>query len=77
MQTKLTLSVDPAVVARAKRFAKKQGISVSQMVETYLWSVTQPVEPELKHSPVVNSLRGILRKGDREDYRRYLVKKYL
>lgn len=77
MQTKLTLSISPSVVTRAKRYAKQQGVSVSQMVEAYLSSVTDSVDREQKHSPVVTSLRGILRKGDREDYRKYLVKKYL
>ena len=35
MQTKITLSVTPSVVSRAKRYAKQQkGISISQMVES-------------------------------------------
>jgi hypothetical protein len=29
---KLTLSVDPAVVSRAKRYAKQNGLSLSKMV---------------------------------------------
>ncbi len=34
--SKLTLSVDGEVVARAKCHAKRRGVSVSQMVEAYL-----------------------------------------
>jgi hypothetical protein len=45
MTTKLTLSVDPAVVSRAKRYAAKQGVSVSWLVETYLASVSRPDLP--------------------------------
>ena len=48
MTTKLTLSVDPAVVSRAKRFAKRQGVSVSSLVEAYLASVSD-TEAYRKH----------------------------
>ncbi|MGA2716906.1 MAG: DUF6364 family protein [Bryobacteraceae bacterium] len=77
MQTKLTLSVTPSVVSRAKRYAKQQGISVSQMVEVYLSSVTQSVDPGQDHPPVLRSLLGSLKKADPKDYRTHLVKKYL
>ena len=76
MQAKLTLSIDPAVVIRAKRYSKKSGVSITQMVEAYLDSVTRPACGDEK-TPVLNALRGTLRKGDIEDYRRYLVAKYL
>ena len=39
---KLTLSVDERVASRAKRYAKQQGVSVSQMVEAYLEAVAKP-----------------------------------
>jgi len=38
--SKLTLSIDPVVISRAKRYAKQHGTSVSQMVEAYLASVS-------------------------------------
>ena len=44
MTTKLTLSLDPAVITRAKRYAKQRGVSVSAMVQTYLAAVSQPVD---------------------------------
>jgi uncharacterized protein DUF6364 len=76
MTTKLTLSVDPAVVSRAKRFAKQQGVSVSRLVETYLASVSeQPGAADLP--PLVSSLRGKLKHANPEDYRKHLVRKYL
>jgi len=77
MQTKLTLSVTPSVVSRAKRYAKQQGISVSQMVEVYLSSVTKPVEPGQDHPLVLRSLLGSLKRADPKDHRTHLVKKYL
>ncbi|HEY1342017.1 MAG TPA: DUF6364 family protein [Bryobacteraceae bacterium] len=72
--SKLTLSVDPAVVARAKRSAQRRGTSVSKLVEAYLDSLDDFAVPD---APVLRSLRGILkRKTDVETYRRYLDRKY-
>ena len=68
---KLTLSVDPAVVARAKKYAKQHGVSVSKMLETYLASEPRPAAlPE--PPPVLRSLRGILKKGSARDSKRHL-----
>jgi hypothetical protein len=73
---KLTLSVDDAVIVRAKRYAERRHVSVSRLVEDYLVAVTEPASGRAK-TPVLNVLRGILKSGDSEDYRRHLVKKYL
>jgi hypothetical protein len=75
MTRKLTLSVEAAVIERAKRFARERGTSVSRMVESYLELVSRaPVSrPE---PPVLRRLRGSL-KGVRADaYRRHLREKY-
>jgi hypothetical protein len=73
---KLTLSVDPVVVSRAKRYAKQNGLSLSKMVEVYLASVSaHPAAQELP--PILRALRGILKKGDPEDYKKHLAEKYL
>ena len=73
--SKLTLSVDGSVVSRAKRYAKKNGISVSQMVEAYLASVSEP-KVEVDMPPVLRSVRGILKRADINDYHRHLGEKY-
>jgi hypothetical protein len=57
--SKLTLSVDKGVVARAKRYAKKRGVSISLMVETYLAAVCAP-PPAAEDPPILRSVRGIL-----------------
>jgi hypothetical protein len=76
MTTKLTLSVNPAIVSRAKRYAKRQGVSVSRLVEGYLASVAdEPAATDLP--PVIASLRGILKNADTDAYRKHLVRKYL
>ena len=75
MTSKLTLSVSPSVVSRAKRYAKQRGISVSRMVETYLASVAEP--PAVNQMPpVLRALRGTLHKAEPEDYRKHLSEKY-
>ena len=71
----LTLSIDPDVAARAKRYAKRRGTSVSRMVEAYLTSVMEPETREEK-TPILDSLAGILKKADIGDYHKHLSKKY-
>jgi hypothetical protein len=73
--SKLTLSVDPKVAERAKRYAKRQGTSVSRMVEIYLDSVSSSTKEE-SLPPMLRSLRGSLKKADIADYRKYLLQKY-
>jgi hypothetical protein len=75
---KLTLSVDEAVVERAKEFARRRGTSVSALVERYLDALAQPGGDSATLPPVTARLVGLLRgaKVDRETYRRYLDEKY-
>jgi hypothetical protein len=77
--SKLTLSVDGAVVARAKRYARKRGTSLSRLVEQYLSLVSnaqggaeEPLTPVLRQ--LRNDLKGV--RLDRSDYYRYLERKY-
>jgi hypothetical protein len=76
---KLTLSVDEGVVGRAKRYAEREGTSVSHLVETYLDALARPpvvLDEELP--PSLRRLRGLLKgvKFDREEYIDYLERKY-
>jgi hypothetical protein len=72
---KLTLSVDPSVVAGAKRYARRHGISVSKLVQAYLSDLATPREPE-DEPPVLRSLRGTLKRADVREYRRHLSEKH-
>ncbi len=77
--SKLTLSVDETVVARAKRYAEREGTSVSQLVETYLDALARPpVMDDDALPPVTRRLSGILRgrRFDRKEYVDYLERKY-
>lgn len=72
---KLTLSVDPDVVRRAKRYASARGTSVSRLVERFLGLLGRP-PARTGDPPVLRRLRGILKGGSRAEYRRHLVRKY-
>jgi hypothetical protein len=74
--SKLTLSVEKSVVSRARRYAKQQGVSISEMVETYLAAVVAPVDKSPRRSPILHSLRGSLKKADIEAYRSHVAAKY-
>jgi hypothetical protein len=73
--SKLTLSIDHHIVQRAKQYAKENGTSVSALVERYLDAVTRPLKA-VEYPPVLREIRGILREGDRENYRQHLIQKY-
>jgi hypothetical protein len=85
MKTKLTLSIDPEVIARAKEEARRRGTSVSDMVETYLAVVSKPedLRKAIELTPLVKSFSGVikLKKGEEFDYDKvrheYLKEKYL
>lgn len=74
--SKLTLSIDDSVVSRAKRYAKRRGVSVSKLVENYLNAVSEPARPD-DEPPILRSLRGSLKKADLSAYRKHLEEKYL
>jgi hypothetical protein len=73
---KLTLSVDTRVVSRAKEYAKRRGVSVSEIVEAYLTAVAEPPSPATGAAPILRSVRGILKNADIDVYRKHLTAKY-
>ena len=73
---KLTLSVDDRVVSRAKQYAKRRGVSVSEMVEAYLAAVAKPSSPATGAAPILRSIRGVLKSADLDEYRKHLAAKY-
>lgn len=73
--SKLTLSIDHAVVEKAKRYAKSRRVSVSKLVEGYLDLVSKSFQTPAD-TPVLRSLRGTLKKANARAYKRYLERKY-
>ena len=83
---KLTLSIDPVVIARAKRYAKARGTSVSRLVEQMLDLASSGAQPapaaRASHTataeppPVLARLRGSMKRGTVDDYKAYLARKH-
>ncbi len=71
---KLTLSVDEAVIRRAKRFSRRHDTSVSRLVSEFLSRLdADPGEP----TPVVSRLTGLLSpETSIDDHHRHLEEKH-
>ena len=80
MNTKLTLNLNKSIIENAKNYAKENSVSLSKLIENYLNSLTKKQEKEIKVSPLVESLTGIIpmqsEKKNNDDYYDYLSKKY-
>jgi hypothetical protein len=73
-KTKLTLSVDKAVIARAKRFSRRNDTTVSELVTRFLASLG---EEGREATPITSRLVGVLApEGSVDEYRAYLEEKY-
>jgi len=84
MSTKLTLTVDKTVIEEAKKYAKSNGRSLSNIIEEYLKSLISesPDYAEFEVSPIVESLWGSIKPiPESKDYKELLtdelMKKYL
>lgn len=76
MDKKLTLSLDQQIIDRAKKYAKKNGTSLSKMIESYFQSLTSKLEDEddIAISPLVESLCGVGQLPDNFDYKKTRIK---
>ena len=82
MDAKLTLNIDKDVARKAKVYARKEGRSLSDLVENYLKLLTKNSAIEdSEYSPRVKSLLGSVTLPLDFDYKKELVdalvKKYL
>ena len=74
MKTKLTVSIDDELIPRARQFARGRGISLSELVETSLRSVTE----ESESSSFSQRWRGKFHPAGSDDERyKALAKRYL
>ena len=80
MKTKLTLNLNKSVIENAKDYAKENRVSLSKLIESYLNSLTNKQQKEIKVSPLVESLTVIIpsetKQKNNDDYYDYLSKKY-
>jgi hypothetical protein len=75
---RLNITVDAAVVERARRYTRRHNTSISGLVSEFLAQLPDGRGTEDEDlSPTVRRLLGMAVGGpDREDYRRHLVEKY-
>jgi hypothetical protein len=60
--TKLTLSMEPEVVCRAKKYAKNRNISLSRLIQDYLDNLSKHgPEADILINPDILELTGILK----------------
>ena len=74
MTTKLTLTIDDSVILIAKKYAKRKGKSLSDIVENYLMSLTSKDNKEETISPRILKLMGVIRLSKDFDYKKELAK---
>ena len=73
MKTKLTVTIDEDLLPQAKRYARTQGVSLSQLIESALRVVSSE-----KTGSFAQRWRGKFRLSQHDDERyRRLAKKYL
>lgn len=84
MNTKLTLTMDKTVIERAKKYAKREDRSLSNLVESYLKAITKQDKVKQEEnseqnkyelSPIVKSLKGSFKAPKTLDYRKELDKR--
>ena len=74
MNTKLTLTIEQAIIERAKSYAKEKGRSLSDIIENYLKAITKEERVEEELSPLIKSLRGSFKMPKSFDYKKELSK---
>lgn len=73
MTTKLTLTIDDSVIDSAKKYAKRKGKSLSNIVENYLKSVSgEENQTQTILSPKVRKLMGSVKLPEDFDYKKEL-----
>lgn len=63
MSTKLTLSIEQEVIIKAKRYAKNQGRSLSNIIEEYLKSISieSTINEKKELSYMIEELKGSIK----------------
>ena len=75
MNTKLTLTIEQAIIERAKKYAKQKGRSLSDIIENYLKVITkETVVSDIEITPLAKSLRGSFKAPKNFDYKKELEK---
>jgi hypothetical protein len=75
-ETKLTIRLPRKLLENAKRYARKQNTTLTNLISEYLIQIPVPITA-LEHAPIVRRLSGILSQDiSIADYKKHLESKY-
>ncbi len=78
MKTKLTLTIDKKKIMKARRLARRQNTSISNLIENYLDSVNeQDVKNWVDKWAGAGDLNAVLKKSDKDVRISSIAKKHL
>ena len=72
MTTKLTLSIDKDVIEQSKRYAASQNRSLSDLIESYLRSISLSPGSKIEITSKIKSLKGSFKATADLDYKKVL-----
>lgn len=75
-ETKLTIRLPRKLLENAKRYARQQNTTLTQLINEYLYHIPTPFDA-LEEAPIVRRLSGTLSQTvSEEDYKKHLEEKY-
>lgn len=75
-ETKLTIRLPRKLLENAKKYARRQNTTLTQLISEYLVQIPTPISA-LENAPIVRRLSGTLsQEVSIEDYKQHLQKKY-
>lgn len=72
MNTKLTLTINEAIIQKAKEYAKGKGRSLSDIIENYLNFLVEEKTNTTASTPITTLLRGSFKAPSDFDYAKIL-----
>ncbi len=76
MTTKLTLTVEKDIIEKAKSYAKNTGRSLSELIESYLKSLTKDTKYKNELSPKLKKIVGSVKLPENFDEKKELSNYY-
>ena len=78
MNTKLTLTIEQTVIEKAKKYAKDNERSLSDLIENYLKALTKKSNANnVELTPIVKSFKGSFTEPKNVDYKKELANRLL
>lgn len=76
MNAKLTLTIEKSVIEKAKKYARSEKRSLSDLIENYLKAlIKDDTQNDIELTPIVKSLKGSFKAPKDLDYKKELANK--